>query len=156
VAAPRSSEDRAREAYEDIAEELAERGVESSKMFGMPTLKAEGHAFAGLYRASMVFKLPPDPHKEAMTLRGSRPFDPSGMGRPMKEWVVVTESHESRWPAFAERARAYVAGHADPKKLTAKKAAPKKPASKKAAAKKPASKKPAAKKPAARKRSTKG
>lgn len=138
---PRSSEDRAREAYEDIAEELAERGVETSKMFGMPTLKTGGKAFAGLFRGSMVFKLPLGVHKEAMTLRGSKPFDPGGMGRPMKEWVVVTEPYERRWPGFAEVARAYVAEQADTKKPAAKKTP-----TRRAAAKKPAAKKPAAKK----------
>jgi hypothetical protein len=146
VTTPRSSEDRAREAFEDIAEELAERGVESSKMFGMPTLKMSGKAFAGLHRGSMAFKLPPNVHKEAMTLRGSRPFDPSGMGRPMKEWVIVTESHERRWPGFAEVARAYVAEHVDTKKPSGKA-----PAKKASAAKKTLAKKTPAKKAAARK-----
>lgn len=110
-------------------------------MFGMPTLKTGGKAFAGLFRGSMVFKLPPGVQKEAMTLRGSKPFDPGGMGRPMKEWVVVTEPHERRWPGFAEVARAYVAELVDPKKPGAQKAPAKRAPAKRAPAKKPAAKK---------------
>ncbi len=101
---------KSRAIYDDIAEELAGKGVVSSQMFGMPSLKAGGKAFAGLYGDSMVFKLPPKPHAEALKLRGAELFDPSEMGRPMKEWVVLSLAHAKRWLGFAEHARGYVAG----------------------------------------------
>ncbi len=53
----------------------------------------------------MVFKLPDAAaHAKALALDGSHLFDPSGKGRPFKEWVVVPNAHASRWPELAELA----------------------------------------------------
>lgn len=97
--------------YAALAEELAtSSGVTSSKMFGMPTLKAGGKAFAGFYEGSMVFKLDGDAHRRALGLPGARVFDPSGMGRPMKAWVVVPGEHGEAWAGFAREALASLRG----------------------------------------------
>lgn len=37
----------------------------------------------------MVFKLPVPQHTDALALSGARLFDPSGRGRPMREWAEV-------------------------------------------------------------------
>jgi len=58
----------------------------------------------------MVFKLPLPQHSEALNLTGAQLFDPSGRGRPMKEWVVVPVEHASRWSEFARAALQYVDG----------------------------------------------
>ena len=137
-----------RRAYELITDTVSARGAEAASMFGMPTLKVGGKGFAGLFGDAMVFKLEGDAHASALALRGAKLFDPSGMGRPMKAWVVVPSAHASIWPELAHEALES-AGAAGPKKPPAKKPAAKKPAAKKPAAKKPAAKKPAAKKPAA-------
>src|SRR5438045_3352164 len=42
--------------------------VAASKMFGMPCLKVEGKAFAGLYGEAMVFKLGADSRPGALAL----------------------------------------------------------------------------------------
>ena len=94
--------------FEEIAEGLTGRGVSPSQMFGMPCLKVGGKAFAGVYGGSLVFKLTGDEHAAALNLKGAELFDPSGMGRAMKEWVVVPSAHAKRWGVFAEAARAYV------------------------------------------------
>jgi len=53
----------------------------------------------------MVFKLPDaDQRDAALALDGAELFDPSGRGRPFKEWVQVPAAHEDRWPEFAEAA----------------------------------------------------
>ena len=80
-----------RKAYEAIASSLAEAGVVPSNMFGMPTLKASGKGFAGVFGDSMVFKLSGDAHVAALKLREACLFDPSGAGRPMKEWPKVAK-----------------------------------------------------------------
>jgi hypothetical protein len=56
----------------------------------------------------MVFKLTGDTHKEALSLDGSRLFDPSGKGRAMKEWVQVSAKHKSKWKQYATDSFKYV------------------------------------------------
>jgi hypothetical protein len=72
-------------------------------MFGMPCAKVAGKAFMGSFDGGVVFKLDEPLRGEALALDGSALFDPGG-GRPMREWVVVTQAHEHRWPQFAEAA----------------------------------------------------
>ena len=92
--------------YEEIATGLARLGVKASAMFGMPTLKVDGKALAGLYGDAMTFKLSGDAHAEALALRGAHLFDPSGMGRPMKAWVVVPVTQAAEWERLAQLALA--------------------------------------------------
>ncbi len=102
-------DERAMARFEDIGESMAGRGVFVSRMFGMPCLKTGTRVFAGLYGSAMTFKLGPPGHGQALKLKGAELFDPSGMGRAMKEWVVVPAAHAKRWAELAERARKYVA-----------------------------------------------
>jgi len=37
-------------------------------------------------------------------------FDPSGMGRPFKDWVEVPASSAGAWPALAEAALSFTGG----------------------------------------------
>lgn len=95
--------------YEAIAAELtATSPTTQGKMFGMPCLKTNGKAFAGFFQDAMVFKLADPHHTKALGLSGARLFDPSGRGRPMKEWVEVPAEHASQWLAFAQEALHYV------------------------------------------------
>ena len=99
----------ARAEYDAVASELtATSSAISGQMFGMPCLKNNGKAFAGYYHGAMVFKLGAPVHAGALALAGARLFDPSGLGRPMKEWVVVPDEHVSRWSEFAREALHYV------------------------------------------------
>ncbi len=97
-----------RERYEDIGAALAPEGVTLGTMFGVPCYKARSKTFASLWGDAMVFKLGRDAHEAALALKGAHVFDPSGMGRPMKEWVVVPATHAKRWPGLAEDALEYV------------------------------------------------
>jgi hypothetical protein len=42
---------------------------------------------------------------ETVTGKGATLFDP-GMGRAMKEWVLMPAAHAAQWPELAERALA--------------------------------------------------
>jgi hypothetical protein len=97
------------ELYTDIGNELNKKnkGIFWSPMFGMPTLKADGKAFSGLFNNDMVFKLPGSHHAAALALDGAKLFDP-GMGRPMKEWVQIPLKISEQWKKFAEAAMNYV------------------------------------------------
>lgn len=131
-------------AYDEIAGGLAVRGAVASRMFGMPTLKASGKAFAGIFGDAMVFKLTGRAHATASTLAGAKAFDPSGKGRPMKEWVIVPRAHATKWRRLAEDALAFVDGSPAVKatKTPAEKVPAKKTAAKKSAARTSASSAP--------------
>src|SRR5690242_11697379 len=96
--------------YDQVAAEItATSPAFNSQMFGMPCLKnSNGKAFAGFYQGAMTFKLGAPTHSEALALSGAHLFDPSGMGRPMKEWVEVPSEHASRWLELAREAMRYV------------------------------------------------
>src|SRR5690349_14661245 len=84
------------------------KDAEQSQMFGKPCFKINGKAFIAFFQNEMVFKLTADAHREALSLKGSQLFDPSGKGRAMKEWVQVPFVHKKSWPAFAKAAYQYV------------------------------------------------
>ena len=95
--------------YEELVDDLCARhdDVEPSQMMGMPCVKRSGKMVAGFRRSegAMVFKLPdPAAHAEALALDGAHLFDPSGQGRPFKEWVVVPRAHAALWESFAAHA----------------------------------------------------
>ena len=79
-----------------------------SQMFGKPCFKLNGKAFISFFNNCMVFKLRGDEHQEALSLNGSCLFDPSGKGRPMKEWVQVPYLFQEKWSDFAQNAAKYV------------------------------------------------
>jgi hypothetical protein len=77
-----------------------------SKMFGMPCLKREnGKVVAGHWKdGGLNVKLTDKTVREqALALPGVELFDP-GMGRVMKEWVLVPESLSDEWLRLLERA----------------------------------------------------
>jgi len=99
----------AQERYDSIAAEITDgHQVVASKMFGMPTLKVGGKAFAGLFGESMSFKLGGVELAAANRLPGAGPFDPSGMGRAMGGWVLVKGEGAEHWLGLAEQALAHV------------------------------------------------
>lgn len=79
-----------------------------SQLFGKPCFKIAGKAFACFFQDCMVFKLSGDTHKNALSLDGAKLFDPSGKGRPMKEWVQLPFDYAGKWPEFAREAAAYI------------------------------------------------
>ncbi len=94
--------------YTEIGGQL--KGAEQSQMFGKPCFKINGKAFICFFQNEMVFKLTGDTHPEALSLKGSQLFDPSGKKRPMKEWVQVPFNFQDKWKKFAKEAMKYVDG----------------------------------------------
>jgi hypothetical protein len=92
--------------FEEIAAELAPRGAIAGAMFGKRSLKAGGKAFACLLGDDLAVKLGAGSaeHTAALTLTGACLFDPSGLGRPFKDWVAVPAEHADRWPDLAQQA----------------------------------------------------
>ena len=81
-----------------------------SQLFGKPCFKTNGKAFCCFFQNEMVFKLTGDSHADALSLDSSQLFDPSGKGRPMKEWVQVPFDYKDKYEGFAKKAMAYVSG----------------------------------------------
>jgi hypothetical protein len=92
--------------YDVIAAGHEAAGVKASSMFGRPTLKRDGKAIGGLWGDAMTFKLAPDALADALRLEGARQFDPSGLGRPMKAWVVIPLEQSEEWERLAQLALA--------------------------------------------------
>jgi len=83
-------------------------GTTPGKLFGKPCFKVGKKAFVCFFQEEMVFKLTEESHTEALSLAGAKLFDPSGKGRPMKEWVQVPFAYHEHWGKFAKAAIAYV------------------------------------------------
>lgn len=92
--------------FDDIAVELAPAGATAGAMFGKRALKAHGKAFACLQGDALAVKLGHGraDHDAALALSGAALFDPSGGGRPFKDWVAVPVAHADRWLALAATA----------------------------------------------------
>lgn len=96
--------------YQDLVAQLeATEGVEAGQMFGKPCLKIHGKAFAAQHKETVVFKLSGADHAKALALAGAVLWDPSGKGRPMKEWVALEVTHSKHFSALAASALSYVA-----------------------------------------------
>ncbi|HUF01327.1 MAG TPA: hypothetical protein VMN35_02790 [Gaiellaceae bacterium] len=90
-----------------VAEVTARHPLRESKMFGMPCLKREnGEVVAGLWRdGGLSVKLADEATREqALAIPGAELFDP-GMGRVMREWVLVPAAHSGEWERLVEQAR---------------------------------------------------
>ena len=75
-------------------------------MFGMPCLKREnGKVVAGHWKdGGLTVKLTDAAAREdALALDGVELFDP-GMGRPMREWVLVPKGQSDHWRRLVEAA----------------------------------------------------
>ena len=80
--------------------------LQPGQMFGMPCLKrSNGKVVAGHWQdGGLTVKLTDEAaREEALALEGVELFDP-GMGRVMREWVLVPTAHDHRWRELVERA----------------------------------------------------
>ncbi len=93
--------------WEELVSDVTSRyPLQESKMFGMPCLKREnGKVVAGHWKdGGLTVKLTDDSAREqALALSGVELFDP-GMGRPMREWVLVPEALSDEWLRLVDQA----------------------------------------------------
>lgn len=95
--------------YTRLSESLAATdGMAAGQMFGKPCLKIHGKAFVAQHQEFVVFKLTGPEHQKALALKGARLWDPSGKGRPMKEWIAIPGDDGQLFNAFAAAAMNYV------------------------------------------------
>ena len=96
--------------WETLVSEVTARhpDIAPGKMFGMPCLKREnGKVVAGHWKdGGVTVKLVDVAAREAaLALPGVDLFDP-GMGRQMKEWVLVPAALSIEWERLVEQALA--------------------------------------------------
>ncbi len=97
------------ESYKGLTNQLASQaGVTSGQMFGKPCLKVNGKAFVAQHLDTVVFKVSGTPRENAMSLPGAILWDPSGKGRPMKEWVAIPSNQSASFGPLAKAALEYV------------------------------------------------
>ena len=94
--------------WETLVSEVTARhpDIAPGKMFGMPCLKrATGKVVAGHWKdGGVTVKLVDVAAREAaLALPGVDLFDP-GMGRQMKEWVLVPAALSGEWERLVEQA----------------------------------------------------
>ena len=90
---------------------LSDPRVTEANMFGMPGVRIGGKAFAGLWNNYLAVKIGAPRVQELLKSKAGQQFDPSGMGRPMKEWIAIKEpavNAKKKWLALAEEAKAFV------------------------------------------------
>ena len=89
-----------------VADVTARYPLHEAKMFGMPCLKRDnGKVVAGHWKdGGLTVKLTDETAREqALALRGAELFDP-GMGRPMREWVLVPQALSAEWLRLVDEA----------------------------------------------------
>jgi TfoX/Sxy family transcriptional regulator of competence genes len=109
MAAPKSSE-QALEQLDLLFAELGDPSIGRGRMMGRPTLTRSGTMFACLNGDTLGLKLgatTPE-HAAALTIDGAELFDPSGKGRPFKDWVSIPVDSADEWVPFAECALVFV------------------------------------------------
>ena len=93
--------------YDDIVDALTawHPDCKASRIFSMPCVKRSGRVVFGWSRGGMVFKLTdPATHARALAVPGAHLFDPSGEGKPFRQWVVVPPEQADEWEPLAAEA----------------------------------------------------
>ena len=80
--------------FDEMAVELAPRGALTGSMFGARSLTFGGKVFATTKDGRVVVKLEAGAPDHARALEIGQPFDPSGKGRPMKDWVTFDAAQQ--------------------------------------------------------------
>jgi hypothetical protein len=89
--------------FDEIVDDLAPRGVLPGALFGARSLTLEGTAFACFKNDQLAVKLGAGTpaHTAALELDGAALFDPSGKGRPFRDWVAVPVAESDEWGRLA-------------------------------------------------------
>lgn len=92
---------------ETLATQLED--VSISQLFGKPSLKNKDTHFVCGFLDCLVVKIGREAIAEKMgEYEGAVLFDPSGKGRPMKDWLQVPRKYEGHWWALTKQALEWV------------------------------------------------
>jgi hypothetical protein len=103
------------EQYEKLVQHFEDGpDIAVGQMFGKRCIKVNGQAFIAQHQESVVFKLSGQSHAKALARPGAMLWDPSGKGRPMKEWVAPPASEAAIFSELADASIAYLSGGVQP------------------------------------------
>jgi hypothetical protein len=92
-----------------VHELLGDPSVSEGQMMGMPALKVGSKMFGGLSSDDeLVLKIGRERAEELICTGRAAAFDPSGRGRPMKDWAKLPEPADD-WLSLAEEAKRFSA-----------------------------------------------
>jgi hypothetical protein len=92
-------------AYRSLVERLCESPeVSETRMMGMPALKRAGKLLGGFWDEALVVRLGRDRVDALVESGRGLSFDPSGRGRPMRDWVAVPPPVDDWLPLGREAA----------------------------------------------------
>jgi hypothetical protein len=93
--------------YREVVEHLlSDPVVSEAQMMGMPSLKLGAKMFGGLFDGRLVVKIGRERVEQLIAAGRAQPFDPSGRGRPMKDWALVS-APAADWLDLAGEAKAF-------------------------------------------------
>jgi hypothetical protein len=93
--------------YREVVERLlSDPVVSEAQMMGMPSLKLGAKMFGGLFDGRLVVKVGRARVEQLIAAGRAEPFDPSGRGRPMKDWALVG-APAADWLDLADEAKAF-------------------------------------------------
>ena len=97
---------KAEEFFNELTQQIPE--VKPGKMLGALCMKTpNGKSAAMFWKDNIVVKLTGESLNDAMSLDGSKLFEPME-GRPMKKWVQIPFSYKAKWKKFATLSAASV------------------------------------------------
>lgn len=86
-------------------------GATLGQLFGKACGKLNGKAFVAFFRGDMVFKIGREEVQPCLAkYEGAQNWDPSGKGRPMKDWLQVPAIYQSDWEVLTQKAIQFMAG----------------------------------------------
>jgi hypothetical protein len=95
--------------FDALTEEFARtKKAEKAQMFGKQCMKYRGNGFMAFFDGDLVLKLSGQSREDALKLKGSQLWDPSGQGRAMKEWVRISAAHSAKWMDLANKSIEYI------------------------------------------------
>jgi hypothetical protein len=92
---------------ERVRDLVAGRGLTEKKMFGGVSFLLDGNMACGVYKASLLVRLPPDETGKALAEKGARPFDMSPRRPQPKGWVLVDIGPDIDVASWVSRGIAY-------------------------------------------------
>jgi hypothetical protein len=99
-------------AYETLIQHFKDTTkISVGSLFGKACLKIHGKAFVAQQYDFIAFKLPQAARQFALSLEHAGLWDPSGKGRPMKEWVTLPAMHQTHFLELAKQALVFTHPH---------------------------------------------